>query len=125
MKKTFFKLAVLALVAIGSISTIGCKKENNDILSGTKWMFVRYDDEPVNYMYVEMTFTEDGNIQIPFLTLPYVENGSAISVSYPESTRSHRFILSDDGQSLKILDNFHIFSDTQDVWDTTYFERIN
>ena len=62
MEKLTLKIAVLAMVAIGSISTIGCKKENNDILSGTKWMFVRYDDEPVNYMYVEMTFTEDGNI---------------------------------------------------------------
>ncbi len=99
--------------------------DNSDVLSGTKWMFVRHDDAPVNYMYVKMTFTEDGNIQMPFLTLPYVENGSAISVSYPESTRSHRFILSNDGQSLKILDNFHIFSDTQDIWDTTYFERRN
>lgn len=125
MKNTFFKLAVVAITMIIGIGTTSCEKENTDILSGTKWMFVRYDDEPVNYMYIEMIFTEDGNIQIPFLTLPYVENGSAISVSYPESTRSHPFILSDDGQSLKILDNFHIFSDTQDVWDTTYFERIN
>lgn len=136
MRKLVFRLALLAITFVVVLSISSCDKDNgnskvgivmdnSDVLSGTKWMFVRYDDAPVNYMYVKMTFTQDGNIQMPFLTLPYVEDGSAISVSYPESTRSHRFILSNDGQSLKILDNFHIFSDTQDIWDTTYFERRN
>ena len=43
----------------------------------------------------------------------------------PSSPESHHFILTDDEQTLKILNDFHSCSISQDIWDTTYFKRIN
>ncbi len=35
------------------------------------------------------------------------------------------FIIDDDEQMLKILDNFHYYSLTEDIWDTVYFKKVN
>lgn len=139
MKKIRFGAIFMALVVGGIIVLAGCKKEKTDVpsgknkttdvLSGTTWTEVRV----VNMLYptqqpIELVFDNDGNMSIGnlFVNIPYTVDNNVMSLSFPSCDPcQHRFILDDDEQMLKILDNFHYYSLTEDIWDTVYFERVN
>ena len=139
MKKIRFGAIFMALVVGGIIVLAGCKKEKTDVpsgknkttdvLSGTTWTEVRV----VNMLYptqqpIELVFDNDGNMSIGnlFTNIPYTVDNNVMSLSLPSGyTRQHRFILDDDEQLLKILDNFHYYSLTEDIWDTVYFTKVN
>ena len=129
MKKLKFQAIFMAL-AVGGIIVLGsCKKEKTDVLSGTTWSRLKGD----NMLYppqstIDLVFDNDGNMSIGnlFTNIPYTVDNNVMSLSLPSGyTRQHRFILDDDEQLLKILDNFHYYSLTEDIWDTVYFERVN
>lgn len=139
MKKIRFGAIFMALVVGGIIVLAGCKKEKTDVLSGTNkttdvlsgttWTEVRV----VNMLYptqstLDLVFDNDGNMSIGnlFTNIPYTVDNNVMSLSLPSGyTRQHRFILDDDEQMLKILDNFHYYSLTEDIWDTVYFTKVN
>lgn len=149
MKKFKFGAIFMAL-AVGGIIVLGsCKKETTDVpsgtnkttdvlsgtnettnvLSGTTWSEVR----TVNMLYptqpaIELVFDNDGNMSIGnlFVNIPYTVDNNVMSLSFPSGyTYQHRFIVDDDEQLLKILDNFHYYSLTEDIWDTVYFKKVN
>ena len=129
MKKLKFQ-AILMALAVGGIIVLGsCKKEKTDVLSGTTWTEVRV----VNMLYptqqpIELVFDNDGNMSIGnlFTNIPYTVDNNVMSLSLPSGdTYQHRFIIDDDEQMLKILDNFHYNSLTQDIWDTVYYKKVN
>lgn len=139
MKKIGFGAIFMALVVGGIIVLAGCKKEKTDVpsgtnkttdvLSGTTWTEVRV----VNMLYptqqpIELVFDNDGNMSIGnlFTNIPYTVDNNVMSLSLPSGdTYQHRFIIDDDEQMLKILDNFHYNSLTQDIWDTVYYKKVN
>lgn len=139
MKKIRFGAIFMALVVGGIIVLAGCKKEKTDVpsgtnkttdvLSGTTWTEVRV----VNMLYptqqpIELVFDNDGNMSIGnlFTNIPYTVDNNVMSLSLPSGdTYQHRFIIDDDEQMLKILDNFHYNSLTQDIWDTVYYKKVN
>ena len=129
MKKLKFQAIFMAL-AVGGIVVLGsCKKETTDVLSGTTWSLLKVD----NMLYptqstIDLVFDNDGNMSIGniFVNIPYTVDNNVMSLSLPSGyTRQHRFILDDDEQMLKILDNFHYYSITEDIWDTVYFKKVN
>ncbi len=129
MKKLKFQAIFMAL-AVGGIIVLGsCKKETTDVLSGTTWSLLKVD----NMLYptqstIDLVFDNDGNMSIGnlFTNIPYTVDNNVMSLSLPSGyTRQHRFILDDDEQMLKILDNFHYYSLTEDIWDTVYFKKVN
>lgn len=129
MKKLKFQAIFMAL-AVGGIIVLGsCKKETTDVLAGTTWSSVRtmnmQDPTP---QPIQLVFGNDGNMSIGnlFTNIPYTVDNNVMSLSLPSGyTRQHRFILDDDEQMLKILDNFHYYSLTEDIWDTVYFKKVN
>lgn len=129
MKKLGFGAIFMALVVGGIIVLAGCKKEKTDVLSGTTWSRLKVD----NMLYptqstLDLVFDNDGNMSIGnlFTNIPYTVDNNVMSLSFPSGdTYQHRFILDDDEQMLKILDNFHYNSLTQDIWDTVYFKKVN
>ena len=129
MKKLKFQAIFMAL-AVGGIIVLGsCKKEKTDVLSGTTWSVLKVD----NMLYptqstIDLVFDNDGNMSIGnlFTNIPYTVDNNVMSLSLPSGyTRQHRFILDDDEQMLKILDDFHYYSLTEDIWDTVYFKKVN
>lgn len=129
MKKLKFQAIFMAL-AVGGIIVLGsCEKETTDVLSGTTWSVLKVD----NMLYptqsaIDLVFDNDGNMSIGnlFTNIPYTVDNNVMSLSLPSGyTRQHRFILDDDEQMLKILDNFHYYSLTEDIWDTVYFKKVN
>ncbi len=129
MKKLKFQAIFMAL-AVGGIIVFGsCKKEKTDVLSGTTWSRLKVD----NMLYptqstIDLVFDNDGNMSIGnlFTNIPYTVDNNVMSLSLPSGyTRQHRFILDDDEQMLKILDDFHYYSLTEDIWDTVYFKKVN
>jgi hypothetical protein len=129
MKKLKFQAIFMAL-AVGGIIVLGsCKKETTDVLSGTTWSRLKVD----NMLYptqstIDLVFDNDGNMSIGnlFTNIPYTVDNNVMSLSLPSGyTRQHRFILDDDEQMLKILDDFHYYSLTEDIWDTVYFKKVN
>lgn len=129
MKKIGFGAIFMALVVGGIIVLAGCKKEKTDVLSGTTWSRVKVD----NMLYptqstLDLVFDNDGNMSIGnlFVNIPYTVDKNVMSLSFPSGdTYQHRFILDDDEQMLKILDNFHYYSLTEVIWDTVYFKKVN
>ena len=129
MKKLGFQAIFMALAVGGIIVFAGCKKEKTDVLSGTTWSLLKVD----NMLYptqstIDLVFDNDGNMSIGnlFVNIPYTVDNNVMSLSFPSCDPcQHRFILDDDEQMLKILDNFHYYSLTEDIWDTVYFERVN
>ena len=129
MKKLGFGAIFMALVVGGIIVLAGCKKEKTDVLSGTTWSRLKVD----NMLYptqstLDLVFDNDGNMSIGnlFTNIPYTVDNNVMSLSLPSGdTYQHRFIIDDDEQMLKILDNFHYNSLTQDMWDTVYFKKVN
>ena len=129
MKKLKFQ-AILMALAVGGIIVLGsCKKEKTDVLSGTTWSLLKVD----NMLYptqstIDLVFDNDGNMSIGnlFVNIPYTVDNNVMSLSFPSGDPcQHRFILDDDEQMLKILDNFHYYSITEDIWDTVYFKKVN
>lgn len=129
MKKLKFQAIFMAL-AVGGIIVLGsCKKETTDVLAGTTWSGLRVE----NMLYppqstIDLVFDNDGNMSIGnlFTNIPYTVDNNVMSLSLPSGyTRQHRFILDDDEQMLKILDDFHYYSLTEDIWDTVYFKKVN
>lgn len=129
MKKLKFQAIFMAL-AVGGIIVLGsCKKETTDVLSGTTWSLLKVD----NMLYptqstIDLVFDNDGNMSIGnlFVNIPYTVDNNVMSISFPSGDPcQHRFILDDDEQMLKILDNFHYYSLTEDIWDTVYFKKVN
>lgn len=129
MKKLKFQAIFMAL-AVGGIIVLGsCKKETTDVLSGTTWSLLKVD----NMLYptqstIDLVFDNDGNMSIGnlFVNIPYTVDNNVMSISFPSGDPcQHRFILDDDEQMLKILDNFHYYSITEDIWDTVYFKKVN
>ena len=129
MKKLKFQ-AILMALAVGGIIVLGsCKKETTDVLSGTTWSLLKVD----NMLYptqstIDLVFDNDGNMSIGnlFVNIPYTVDNNVMSISFPSGDPcQHRFILDDDEQMLKILDDFHYYSITQDIWDTVYFKKVN
>ena len=128
--KNFRFQAIFMALAVGGIIVLGsCKKEKTDVLSGTTWTEVKtvnmLDPTP---QAIELVFDNDGNMSIGnlFTNIPYTVDNNVMSLSLPSGyTRQHRFILDDDEQLLKILDNFHYYSLTADIWDTVYFKKVN
>lgn len=117
-------------LAVGGIIVLGsCKKETTDVLSGTTWSLLKVD----NMLYptqstIDLVFDNDGNMSIGnlFVNIPYTVDNNVMSLSFPSGDPcQHRFILDDDEQMLKILDNFHYYSITEDIWDTVYFKKVN
>lgn len=129
MKKLKFQAIFMAL-AVGGIIVLGsCKKEKTDVLSGTTWTEVQTVNmlDPTQQA-IELVFDNDGNMSIGnlFTNIPYTVDNNVMSLSLPSGyTRQHRFILDDDEQMLKILDDFHYYSLTEDIWDTVYFKKVN
>ena len=129
MKKLKFQAIFMAL-AVGGIIVLGsCKKEKTDVLSGTTWTEVQTVNmlDPTQQA-IELVFDNDGNMSIGnlFTNIPYTVDNNVMSLSLPSGyTRQHRFILDDDEQMLKILDDFHYNSLTQDIWDTVYYKKVN
>ncbi|MBR2416877.1 MAG: hypothetical protein IKB11_09040 [Bacteroidaceae bacterium] len=139
MKKLGFGAIFMALAVGGIIVLAGCKKEKTDVLSGTNkttdvlsgttWTEVWV----VDMLYptqqpIELVFDNDGNMSIGnlFVNIPYTVDNNVMSLSLPSGdTYQHRFIIDDDEQMLKILDNFHYYSLTQDIWDTVYYKKVN
>jgi hypothetical protein len=129
MKKLKFQAIFMAL-AVGGIIVLGsCKKEKTDVLSGTTWTEVQTVNmlDPTQQA-IELVFDNDGNMSIGnlFTNIPYTVDNNVMSLSLPSGyTRQHRFILDDGEQMLKILDDFHYYSLTEDIWDTVYFKKVN
>ncbi|MBR3938551.1 MAG: hypothetical protein IKJ67_01060 [Bacteroidales bacterium] len=122
------KINSFILLMFSTVMFFSCEKENNDIFSESKWQLVGHDFETINDSNCTLEFDDNGNVSIGgSLDIPYSINNDVISFYYdePSGTMSHHFILSDDKQSLKILNNFHSCSLTQDIWDTTYFRKVN
>ena len=128
--KNFRFQAIFMALAVGGIIVLGsCKKEKTDVLSGTTWSVLKVD----NMLYptqstIDLVFDNDGNMSIEnlFTNIPYTVDNNVMSLSLPSGyTRQHRFILDDDEQMLKILDDFHYYSLTEDIWDTVYFKKVN
>lgn len=128
--KNFRFQAIFMALAVGGIIVLGsCKKEKTDVLSGTTWSVLKVD----NMLYppqsaIDLVFDNDGNMSIGnlFTNIPYTVDNNVMSLSLPSGyTRQHRFILDDDEQMLKILDDFHYYSLTEDIWDTVYFKKVN
>lgn len=128
--KNFRFQAIFMALAVGGIIVLGsCKKEKTDVLAGTTWTGLRVE----NMLYppqstIDLVFDNDGNMSIGnlFTNIPYTVDNNVMSLSLPSGyTRQHRFILDDDEQMLKILDNFHYYSDAADIWDTVYFKKVN
>lgn len=129
MKKLKFQAIFMAL-AVGGIIVLGsCKKEKTDVLSGTTWTEVKtVNMQDPTQQPIQLVFDNDGNMSIGnlFVNIPYTVDNNVMSLSFPSGdTRQHRFILDDDEQMLKILDNFHYYSLTQDIWDTVYYKKVN
>ena len=129
MKKLKFQAIFMAL-AVGGIIVLGsCKKETTDVLSGTTWTEVRVVNmQDPTQQPIQLVFDNDGNMSIGnlFTNIPYTVDNNVMSLSLPSGyTRQHRFILDDDEQMLKILDDFHYYSLTEDIWDTVYFKKVN
>ena len=128
--KNFRFQAIFMALAVGGIIVLGsCKKEKTDVLSGTTWSSVRtmnmQDPTP---QPIQLVFDNDGNMSIGnlFTNIPYTVDNNVMSLSLPSGyTYQHRFILDDDEQMLKILDDFHYYSLTEDIWDTVYFKKVN
>lgn len=140
MKKLGFGAIFMALVVGGIIVLAGCKKEKTDVpsgtnkttdvLSGTTWSLLKVDNMLLyrTQSIIDLVFDNDGNMSIGnlFVNIPYTVDNNVMSLSFPSGDPcQHRFILDDDEQMLKILDNFHYYSLTEDIWDTVYFERVN
>ena len=128
MKKLKFQAIFMALAVVGIIVLGSCEKEKTDVLSGTTWSEVK----TMNMQYptpqaIELVFDNDGNMLIEdMLNVPYTVDGNVMTLQLLSGgTKQHRFILDDDMQMLKILDNFHYYSDCLDIWDTVYFTRVN
>ena len=129
MKNFRFQAIFMALAVVGIIVLGSCEKEKNDVLSGTTWSRLKVD----NMLYptqsaIDLVFDNDGNMSIGnlFTNIPYTVDNNVMSLSLPSGyTRQHRFILDDDEQMLKILDDFHYYSLTEDIWDTVYFKKVN
>ena len=130
MMKRFKFQAIFMALAVGGIIVLGsCKKEKTDVLAGTTWSVLKVD----NMLYptqstIDLVFDNDGNMSIGnlFTNIPYTVDNNVMSLSLPSGyTRQHRFILDDDEQMLKILDDFHYYSLTEDIWDTVYFKKVN
>ena len=129
MKKLKFQ-AILMALAVGGIIVLGsCKKEKTDVLSGTTWTEVRVVNmQDPTQQPIQLVFDNDGNMSIGnlFVNIPYTVDNNVMSLSFPSCDPcQHRFILDDDEQMLKILDNFHYYSITADIWDTVYFKKVN
>lgn len=129
MKKLKFQAIFMAL-AVGGIIVLGsCKKETTDVLSGTTWTEVRVVNmQDPTQQPIQLVFDNDGNMSIGniFVNIPYTVDNNVMSLSFPSGdTYQHRFIIDDDGQMLKILDDFHYNSLTQDIWDTVYYKKVN
>lgn len=129
MKKLKFQAIFMAL-AVGGIIVLGsCKKEKTDVLSGTTWTEVRVVNmQDPTQQPIQLVFDNDGNMSIGnlFVNIPYTVDNNVMSLSFPSCDPcQHRFILDDDEQMLKILDNFHYYSITEDIWDTVYFKKVN
>ena len=129
MKKFKFGAIFMAL-AVGGIIVLGsCKKEKTDVLSGTTWSEVRtVNMQDPTQPAIELVFDNDGNMSIGnlFVNIPYTVDNNVMSLSFPSGyTYQHRFIIDDDEQLLKILDNFHYYCETTDIWDTVYFKKVN
>lgn len=128
--KNFRFQAIFMALAVGGIIVLGsCKKEKTDVLSGTTWTEVQTVNmlDPTQQA-IELVFDNDGNMSIGnlFTNIPYTVDNNVMSLSLPSGyTRQHRFILDDDEQMLKILDDFHYYSLTEDIWDTVYFKKVN
>ena len=129
MKKIGFGAIFMALAVGGIIVLAGCKKEKTDVLSGTTWTEVQtVNMQDPTQQAIELVFDNDGNMSIGnlFVNIPYTVDNNVMSLSFPSGdTYQHRFIIDDDEQMLKILDNFHYNSLTQDIWDTVYFKKVN
>ena len=129
MKKLKFQAIFMAL-AVGGIIVLGsCKKEKTDVLSGTTWTEVRVVNmQDPTQQPIQLVFDNDGNMSIGnlFVNIPYTVDNNVMSLSFPSGdTYQHRFIIDDDEQMLKILDNFHYYSDAADIWDTVYYKKVN
>ena len=129
MKKLKFQ-AILMALAVGGIIVLGsCKKEKTDVLSGTTWTEVKtVNMQDPTQQPIQLVFDNDGNMSIGniFVNIPYTVDNNVMSLSFPSGDPcQHRFILDDDEQMLKILDNFHYYSITEDIWDTVYFKKVN
>ena len=99
--------------------------EARDVFSGTTWLFTGHDGDPHPIDSIMMVFDSVGNFQMGVRTVPYSVDSNVITLFHPGATScSHRFILSEDEQSVKFLDNFN-FTVQCLYWDTTYFERVN
>ena len=128
--KNFRFQAIFMALAVGGIIVLGsCKKEKTDVLSGTTWSRLKVDNmlDPTQSA-IDLVFDNDGNMSIGnlFTNIPYTVDNNVMSLSLPSGyTRQHRFILDDDEQMLKILDDFHYYSLTEDIWDTVYFKKVN
>lgn len=99
--------------------------EARDVFSGTTWLFTGYNENlhPID-SNIMLVFDSVGNVQMGVRTVPYSVDSNVITLFHPGATsRSHRFILSEDERSVKFLDNFN-FTVQSLVWDTTYFERV-
>ena len=101
------------------------RTEARDVFSGTTWLFTGSTANPHPIDSNMLVFDSVGNVQMGVRTVPYSVDSNVITLSHPGSTScSHRFILSEDEQSVKFLDNFN-FTLQSLIWDTTYFERVN
>ena len=129
MKKLKFQAIFMALAVVGIIVLGSCKKEKTDVLSGTKWTEVKtVNMQDPTQQPIQLVFDNDGNMSIGdlFVNIPYTVDNNVMTLSFPSGdTDQHRFILDDDEQMLKILDNFHYYSDAADIWDTVYFKKVN
>lgn len=126
MIKNKLTVAALSLLLVGMATS--CQKENKDIFSETKWQLIGNSLESINDSDCTLEFDNEGNVSIGGnLDIPYSVDNNVITLLYPQpsTTTVHHFILSDDEQTLKILNDFHPCSLTQDIWDTTYFKRVN
>ena len=118
----------IILLIFSTILFFSCEKENKDIFSETKWQLIGNSLESINDSDCTLEFDNEGNVSIAGnLDIPYSVDNNVITLLYPQpsTTTVHHFILSDDEQTLKILNDFHPCSLTQDIWDTTYFRRVN
>ena len=126
MNSKITKIMLLSVALSGTM--VSCQKENKDIFSETKWQLIGNSLESINDSDCTLEFDNEGNVSIGGnLDIPYSVDNNVITLLYPQpsTTTVHHFILSDDGQTLKILNDFHPCSLTQDIWDTTYFKRVN
>ena len=83
--------------------------EARDVFSGTTWLFTGSTANPHPIDSNMLVFESVGNVQMGVRTVPYSVDSNVITLFHPGSTScSHRFILSEDEQSVKFLDNFLI-----------------